>query len=234
MLKKTVFIISLLLVISSCKKENSAIATQDEYVLSLSINGVNNKKVYLHEFNSYTSSIVDSTMISNNSAQFKGEIDFPQRYLITINTVFGGKLLIIENDSILIKATKDNLVNSAIIGSGLNNELTAFQNEIEKIYNKVDVLFPEMQRARLANDVNKLNEVSKKMQAIEQESIEYSFNYASNNTNSFIAAMILNDLSKRDSINQKRIITTFNGLTKKVKKSPDSKELSNFIQSSYK
>ena len=234
MLKKTVFVIALILIVSSCKKENGAITTQGGYVISLSINSANNKKVYLHKFNSYTSSIVDSITIINNEAQFKGVVDFPERYLITINTVFGGKLLIIENDSILIKVTKDNLVNSTITGSELNTELSAFQREIEKIYNKVDVLFPEIQRARLANDVDKLNAISKKMQAIEQESIEYNFNYAANNTDSFVAAMILNDLSKRDSINQERIIATFNGLTKKVKESSDSKELSDYIQSSYK
>ncbi len=231
MLKKTIFIIGLLIVINSCKKDGNANTTQDGFVISLSIKGVNNKKAYLHKFNSYSSSIIDSAIITNNNAQFKGNVDFPERYLITINTVFGGKLIIIENDSIQINAIKNNLADSVILGSDLNDELNDFQKEINKIYNKIDVLFPEMQRARLANDVVKLSEVSKKMQAIEQESIEYSFDYATNNNDSFVAAMVLNDLSKRDSIAIKRIVKTFNKLNLKVKESPDSKELSDFIQS---
>lgn len=234
MIKKITFICTLLIAFCSCKKNKTDIVEQNGYVISLSIDGLNNRKVSLHKFSSETSNIVDSTIITNNNAVFEGVIEFPERYLITIETIFGGKLFIIENDSIQINATKYDLVNSIISGSDLNDELSRFQKKINKIYNKVDVLFPEIQRARLANDAVKLSEISKKMQSIEQESIDYSFNYATNNNDSFVSVMILNDLSKRDVIDTKRIESVFNGLTKKVKKSIDSKELNSYIQDSYR
>jgi len=234
MFKKSLLLFTSLLIIYSCKKEPKSISKKDGFIISLSIEGVNNKKVFLHKFSSISSEVIDSTTVKNDRVEFIGVVTYPERYLITIEHVFGGKLIIIENDSIFISASKENLVNAQIIGSELNNELDDFLNKIEKIYSKVDALFPAMQRARLANDASKLKDISNKIQQIELEGIAYSFNYASENSNSFIAAMILNDLSKRDSIDIKKLESGYNTLSAEVKKSVDSKELIAFLNGSYK
>ena len=211
----------------SCTKEVKKGSKKDAYHLTISTDNGSNNKVYLQKLT--TSTEIDSAIIENGLATFNGKLETPERYLITIEDYFGGKMIVLENDSITIKIKNKDLINSNIVGSELNNELLKVQSTSEKIYSKIDVLFPDMQRARLDNDAKKLQEISKKMSLIEQENIDYNFNYAKENPDSFISAMILSDLSKRDSINTKKIIETYNSLTNRVKKSIDAQKVESFI-----
>ena len=60
------------------------------------------------------------------------------------------------------------------------------------------------------------------MKTIEQEYIEYSYNYISKNNNSYIAAMVLRDQLKNTTIDTLKVINYFKNLTENVKKSPDA------------
>lgn len=220
-MKKILFI--LIFTIFSCTKDNTEI--KNGYVVHLQISGVNSQKAYLHKFESSISTKFDSVIITADKAIFTGNIISPERFLLTVENVFGGKIIILNKDTIRITASKKNLTKAQALGSPINEELRIFQKDVERIYNKVDMLFPEIQRARLNNDAQKLKEVSNKMKRIDDEGIEFNIEYASKNPNSYVSAMILNDLSKRDSVNLKRIETTFNQFSKEVKQSADSKEL---------
>lgn len=224
MLKKISLILLFTLAISSCtKKTNKVIEQKNSYFLSISTeNGINNN-VYLQKLTNPTE--IDSAKINNKNAVFTGSIETPERYLITIEGFFGGKMIVLENDSITIHIKNKDLINSTVIGSKLNNELLIVQKESEKIYNQIDVLFPDMQRARLENDAEKLQEISIKMTLIEQENIDFHFGYAKKNPDSFISAMILSDLSKRDSIDIQKVSEIYNLFTDKIKKGIDAQKI---------
>ena len=228
MLKKFLFISSIFLLMISCKKENKP-TINDSYVVNLSIDNVEGKKAYLQQLSALKS--IDSTTITNGKAIFKGSVKTPERYLITIESVFGGKMIILENDSINIVVNNDDLIYATITGSKLNDELVAVQKKSEEIYNKIDLLFPDLQRARLENDSKKLAEISSKMKAIEAENINFHFDYAQKHPNSFLSAMIVRDLIKRDSIDIDRVKTIYNLFPKEVKNSADAKVIASFLTS---
>ena len=227
MFKNISLIIILLFTLNSCTKENVKTIENDSYFLSISTENGNNSSVYLQKL--AAESEIDSVKIENGKAIFNGSLKTPQRYLITIEDFFGGKMIVLENDSITVTIKNKDLINSTITGSKLNNEMIKIQKESEKIYNKIDALFPDMQRARLENDAEKLQEISKKMSLVEQENVDYNFNYTKENPNSFISAMILNDLSRRDSIDTQKIKDSYNSLSNNVKKSIDAQKVASFI-----
>ncbi len=227
MFKNISLFVVLVFTLNSCTKDITKVSKKDSYVLSISTENGSNNNVYLQKL--ATSIEIDSTKIENGKAIFKGSIETPQRYLITIEGFFGGKMIVLENDSITVDIKNKDLINSKIVGSKLNNELFKVQKESEKIYNRIDVLFPDMQRARLENDAKKLQEISVKMTRIEQENIDFNFKYAKENPDSFISAMILSDLSRRDSIDIKKITDSYNSLTESVKKSVDAQKVASFI-----
>ena len=227
MFKNISLIIILLFTLNSCTKENVKTIENDSYFLSISTENGNNSSVYLQKL--AAESEIDSVKIENGKAIFNGSLKTPQRYLITIEDFFGGKMIVLENDSITVTIKNKDLINSTITGSKLNNEMIKIQKESEKIYNKIDALFPDMQRARLENDAEKLQEISKKMSLVEQENVDYNFNYTKENPNSFISAMILNDLSRRDSIDTQKIKDSYNSLSNNVKKSVDAQKVASFI-----
>ncbi|AOW19953.1 DUF4369 domain-containing protein [Urechidicola croceus] len=231
MLRKVITFAILLFIVSSCVKDQKKITSPQNYVLSVSIKNANGSKSYLHKLSTKPALLVDSAITINNKIVFKGKVDFPERYLLTVENVFGGKMFILDNDTIKINIPNDNLVSATINGSALNDELVKVQENSEKIYNQIDLLFPDLQRARLENNAVKLALISKKMSAIEKQNIEFYFNYAKQNSDSFISAMILNDLSKRDSINFEKVKETYNSLSERVKQSTDSKQIELFLNS---
>jgi len=231
MLKKFIFLLSAILLMVSCEKETNKPIQSNSYVLTISIDNVNGNKTYLQKLSNLKS--IDSSIIRNGNATFRGKIKTPERYLLTIENVFGGKMLILENDSINIVVNNDDLIYATITGSKLNDELITTQKKSEKIYDKIDLLFPDLQRARLENDSKKLAEISSKMKAIEAENINFHFDYAKQHPNSFLSAMILSDLTKRDSIDIKKVSTIYNSFSKEVKKSVDAQFIDAFIKASH-
>tara|TARA_B110000908_G_C10264179_1_gene462062 strand:+ start:3777 stop:4463 length:687 start_codon:yes stop_codon:yes gene_type:complete len=224
-------LVSLLFIITlftSCKKEKQLILNEDSYTLSILIDNNEGNKVYIQKLLSPTE--IDSTIVKNGISTFVGQISYPERYILTIETVFGGKMFILENDSINIHIKNNNLMNATIQNSKINYELISVQKESERIYNKIDLLFPVLQRARLENDAISLKDISNKMSLIEQENINFHFSYASKNPNSFISAMILNDLSKRDTIVRNKISKIYSLFSMEVKKSEDSKVMNTLIK----
>ena len=228
MLKKTLFLTFSILIFFSCKKDNDT-HINNGYTITINAELPDNTKAYLQQYNDQTVQKIDSATFLSKSLSFKGEVEFPERYLITIDAVFGGRVIIVENDSILVSVKNKDLINAHISGSILNKELRTYQATLNKIYSKVDALFPEIQRARLDNNAEKLEVLIDKMKAVEDKSIAYSFYYASSKLESYISAIILNDLSHKDSIDIKRINTLYNKMSKDVKKSPDAIELNDFL-----
>ena len=228
MFKKISLLVVLIFTINSCTKDVVKISKKDSYFLTVSVGNGNNGNVYLQRLSTPTE--VDSTEIENGVAHFKGKVVTPERYLITIEGFFGGKMIVLENDSITVNIKNKDLINSKITGSKLNDELLRVQKVSEKIYNQIDALFPDMQRARLENDATKLQVISAKMTLIEQENINYNFDYAKENPDSFISAMILSDLSKRDSIDRKKVTNSYNSLTDNIKKSIDAQKVAAFLK----
>ena len=224
------FVIIFLTALFSCKNERDEKTLQNEFVVSVSIRNHNNRIVYLHKFISDRPQIIDSSKITHNYVTFKGYTPYPERYLITIENIFGSKLFVITNDSIQLEVSKEGLVNATISGSKLNTELKNYQRNLKEIYDKIDILFPELQRARLENNPMKLSNIAKKISTIEKEGIEYNFLYAQKNKNSFISSMILNDLSKKDSADVTRVRSIFSQFDDTVKESNDSKELLEFLK----
>ena len=212
----------------SCDKQVEIPISKTQYVINVHTDDLDNRNIFLYKL-APTFSLIDSTLIINNTAHFKGKIDFPERYAIKIKGIDSGKLFIIENDSIEVVIDKNDLTQSTIKGSKLNDELIEFQNKSKQINVKIELLFPDLQRARLNNDAETLEKIASQISAIEQENINFNFEYVNQHPTSFISAMILNDLSKRAGIDVDRIFNAYQKLSNNVKQSSDSKEVELFL-----
>jgi len=220
------------LLLISCVQPTKVLKKQSRFYIHLSIENAEGKKVVLLK-TTPTIIAIDSSMTEDNSVVFEGSFLTPERYLLKINGIDGTKLFIIDNDSIQITINKKDIVKSTITSSPINDELNHFQNKSKQITSKIEFLFPEIQRARLDNDAKKLAEISTKITNITQENIDYSFDYIQNNPSSFISAMILNDLSKKSTVDINRISKSYQLLSDKVKESADAKEVLLFLNTSF-
>ena len=226
-MKKLIIFCICTLFIFSCKKEISqkkeTYLTQGKsFTLTGNLENFYPQKVYLNKIIENSIFAIDSATVLNNKFNFNGFVEYPERFALSFEEYSATVILIIENSSIEIKIDANNIDTPVIKGSELNSKWNEYQLKSKKIFKKIDYLFPQFQKYRLENNAEKLNEIGNQMKSIEQEYIEYSYNFINKNNNSYLAAMILRDQLKNTEIDTLKIINTFKALSENVKKSPDA------------
>lgn len=226
-LKKIFFVCSCAFILMACKNEtipkNKIVSIKhNTFKINGTLENFYPQKVYLNKIFENSLFVIDSSNVTNNNFYFNGFVEYPERFALSFKQYSTTAILIVENAEITIQIDANNLENNIINGSNLNTEFYNYQSNSKKIFKKISYLFPQFQKYRLENNVEKLAEINNQMKTIEQEYIEYSYNYISQNNNSYIAAMVLRDQLKNTTIDTLKVINYFKNLTEKVKKSPDA------------
>lgn len=226
-IKYIILVCSCVAILIACKEET----IQKKEIVSLKkntfkINGTLDnfypQKVYLNKILENSIFVIDSSNVENNKFYFSGFVEYPERFALSFKHYSNTVILIIENAEIAINIDANDLENTIIKGSNLNTEFKNYQSNSKKIFKKISYLFPEFQKYRLENNAEKLAEINHKMELIEQEYIDFSYNYISQNNNSYVAAMILRDQLKNTKVDTLKILSFYNNFNEDIKKSPDA------------
>ena len=233
MTQKIITILFLLTGIFSCNTREK-IGIGNGYTMSCSNkkNNLNTKKAFLKKQELGNLITVDSTTIINGEFQFKGKISSPSIYGIYIEDIDGVIGLFMENTQINIEVNIDNLEQSKITGSKTNDEYLEFIRNSNEIISKMNVYFPEFQKARAENDIEKLEEINSKMKEINNENTNYILKYAKNNPDSYISAVALNSILSIPTVPKDTIRYIYNNFSDYVKKGDISREIEFFLQTS--
>lgn len=215
------------LIIFSCNNPSSQLKTENDskskgFVLNGSLKTAISDKVYLSKIIKNELQPTDSVKIENNSFVFTGAVDYPERFALTFENSSAAVIFIIENTKFEIFIDPDKLNETVIKGSGLNAKLDEYKLASKNIFKKIDYLFPKFQKARLENDVKKLDEIGNELKKIEKEFTDFSFNFVKTNSDSYVSAMVLSDQLKSTTVDTVRISNAYKQLSKEVKKSPDA------------
>ena len=230
LIKKVISISILILIIYSCQNKSTSFS-DDNYFIKGDITALSNKtKVLLKKQENGITISIDSTFSENGKFEFSGIIETPAMYGIFIDSIKGGIYPLVESGTITINAHKDSLYNPRVSGTKLNNELNVFKEGSKKIVDKINDLFPEFQKARAENDVEKIDQINAEMKAINDENTTYSLNYTKNNPDSYISAMILQSLLRMPDMNPEKAKLIYTNFSDEVKKSDFSKSIKNYIE----
>ncbi|MHB1148228.1 MAG: DUF4369 domain-containing protein [Lutibacter sp.] len=215
------------LIIFSCNNPSSQLKKESDsknkgFVLKGSLKTAISEKVYLSKIVKNDLQPTDSVKIENNNFVFSGVVDYPERFALTFENSSAAVILIIENTNFEIFIDPDQLNETVIKGSALNAKLDDYKLASKNIFKKIDYLFPKFQKARLENDVKKLDEIGNELKKIETEFTDFSFNFVKINSDSYVAAMILSDQLKSSTVDTVRISQAYKQLSDAVKKSPDA------------
>lgn len=218
----------IILILFSCKdktfseKKVEAVKLTNSFEISGTIENFQTNKVYLNKIIENTLIPLDSVTIKNNQFLFKGIVEYPERFALTFERYSTPAIFIVENSKFKVLINGKSMQDPIVIGSQLNNELELYKKNSKLIFKKIDYLFPQFQKARLENDVEKLKVIGKKMNAIENEFKEYTYNYIQKHKNSYVSAMLLRDQLKTTTIDTLKVANLYNTLNSEVKKCPDA------------
>jgi len=236
-MKNCFIIIGCLLFFFSCNQKNKdtkkATNTNNftnQFILKGELLKGEASTVYLNKIIGNSIYQIDSAKIENNKFTIQGIVEYPERFAITFDSYASKTILILENLPINITIDVENINDPIITGSPLNTKLDEYKTISKSIFRKIDYLFPRFQKARLENDVKKLEEIGTEMRAIEKEFQEFSFQFIKKNNNSFIAPMLLTDQLKTSIIDTVKIKQSYQLLSEEIKHSPDAQIIATFLE----
>jgi len=202
-MKKITIILSILLLIISCKKESKK--EVEEKVIPKTHKGLFVKGTFDAPDNSIvllqtqlidkTFKTLKTTQIKDKKFSFSETIDEEKLYFIGFNSN-GIKIpFIADNHETVITIDINNFDNTKVEGSTIQQEYTSFRKSLEKSKNK----------------------------------FVYKINYIKSNSNSILSAIILKQMLGKTKWRIEQNKKAYNFLTKKIKDSQIGKEINNFI-----
>ncbi len=233
-MKNWVFLFIFLVIFSCKQKPIKKISSQSTITTKYTLNGsvdFDTRMVYLNKIKNDSLFKIDSSTVVNNKFIFKGNILSPERFTLTFKKLSAIVMIIIEPQIFSVSIKYNEFNDPKIIGSPLNTLLISYKNTSKGIFKKVDYLYPQFQKARLENNVEKLQKIKQKMETIENEFTNYSYHFIEHHKNSYLAAMLLADHLKTTKIDTFKIKQTFNDLPPKIQQSLDGKIVGNWLQS---
>jgi len=207
------------------KKPTSKAKKQDHFYITGNISNYNDFKVFLYRQNNNGFKKTDSFLIKNKQFYFKGNIVTPERAIIAFEKKTGQIPIILSNDSIAMHISIKDLSATKIVGSILTQELAKIQKKSIEIFTEIDYLYPKFQKARLENNSKALYLISKKIKDIKIKNNTFLLDYASKNTDSYIAPILLNDVIQNDTFLLPKIKTIYRAFTPEIKQSKAAKAI---------
>lgn len=176
---------------------------KENFTINGSFIGLENQDAYLFVVKDTLLSLLDSASITDNKFHFTGNISHPHKAMIQLKNHSSAFPFILAKESIEITLNEIKINESIISNSPINDELAKIKKQSSAIYQKIDYLFPQLQKARMENDFKALDEINIKIDAIEAENKAFIINYIKRNHNNELSGLLLNDLwqsAEKDSI----------------------------------
>jgi len=227
-MKKTIFLLALIISIVSCKKEN-------EMNIEATITGLKKGTVYLQK-------IQDSSLINLDSIVVNGQdtfslstvVEAPELFYIYVDKVDGTEY----NDRITFFGEKGELklnthldkINSKVNITGSKNHriYIEYQNSLKNINAELGKANLEFIQAQLKNDQEGIVTLDKKVTKLMRSKYLRAIQFALNHKRTSVAAFIgAREISEA---NVKYLDSIYNGLSKKAKNTIYGNELALLIQ----
>ena len=159
------------------------------YTLNVKIQGLEEGTVYLSQRKSGEWVKLDSADAAG-IIEFTGNIDFPEEFYLGIKDKRGSYPVFVDVGNINITGHVDSLRNMKITGSAAQDELNAFNEQTKGFSEKLQKLYGEYRTAYQEKNEELKAELEKQMDAIQDEKIEFTYNYILKNNASVVSAQI--------------------------------------------
>lgn len=209
----------------SCKKESEG------YEINASIDkSLNNNKAELFKVENQKKVVIDSTMVADNKISFKGNVDSPDIYYISIDGIQGGLPIILENSEMDITIYGDSINKSIIKGSKENETTKIYERESQFLRNFNDGLREKFLTAQTTKDTVIMKAVRVSYDSLIKESYNFDKVFIKDHSNTAFAAITLERLTKGKAIDESETKALYDLLSEDVKKTRAAKEALDFLK----
>jgi peroxiredoxin len=188
-MKKSIYLVLMVSIIVSC-------TSKPHYVVKGKIEGSDSITFYLQKRDAGKTITLDSAVSKNGSFTIRGGVvEYPQLIQLVAGTTRKRTAFYLENSEITITGTLDSLFNAKVTGSRTQDEYNAYIESNKPLSDKYSRLYQDYQVARKANNAERLAQIERQADSIQNEMTKLQKDYVKKNPSSFVTPSILSSLS---------------------------------------
>lgn len=188
-MRKSIYLAGIALVALSCSSE-------PRYVVKGDIEGSDSITFYLQKREGNLAVNIDSAVSRNGSFKMKGgSIEYPQLVQLIAGDTRKRTSFYLENATITVKGTLDSLYKAEISGSKTQDEYESYVQSNKVLSDQYSALYSEYQDAGRLGNKERVSEIEKEAEALQNEMIENQKNFIRENPSSFVSPSLLASLS---------------------------------------
>ena len=205
MKKYVLSLCALALCLSACN------SNEDSFKVNVSLANANDKTVYLQKFVDNAPVVIDSAVVTNETASMTAKKDDPQiLYALKVKGMRGSMPFFADNNDVAFVGDLNNPQAVAIMASATQAELDAYNDEVKKIDLQIRDLYNVMQQAFLDNDSILMDSLNKVGNALNEQQDSFRDEYIMAHPESFVTHYILDQVKQDYPLDQlKAMVATF-------------------------
>lgn len=193
-MKKLFYFFLILVVPFACKPG----AKEEGFTLNAKIDSLGAGDAYLIRIVDGKRQFVDTATIDSTGAfMFKGKVEVPEIYYISVNERMRSLPVFLENSQITLTSSISKLPWTEVKGSASHDEFKAYQDTLKILFQaRRDTLEKHYMAAKKANDDASLNKIIAKWDTLDNDEASFKENWVKGHPKSFVGPEIVwNELS---------------------------------------
>jgi len=230
-MKNIILILSVVLVVFSCKKEEPL--PPNTYEITVTAEGViNGLRAHIKaNGQKKTEVVLDTAMVINGAFTFKGKINGAAIRFLTINSIDGKLPFVLEPGRTSIVLYKDSISTSTIQGTANNTDFNEYNSGYREKLNKIKSLTRAVNEARVSDDQTNYTKLFKERADLNSEFNQYVHIFISEHPNSDLSLLLLNNELTKQNPNIDRFKSSLALLEDVVNRDPENKLIGGNIAS---
>ena len=204
MKKHLIFLFALVLGLTACNKTET-------FKVNVSLKNGNDQTVYLQKYANNAPVIIDSAVITNETAVLTASIDNPQiLYALKVKGKRGSMPFFADNKDVTFVGDINNPQDVEIMASETQAELDAYNNQLDQFSTQIRELYAMMSEAFSDNDSIKMDSLNKVGTALMEQQDSFRDDYIKAHPDSFVTHYILDGVKQDYPIDQlKEMVAAF-------------------------
>ena len=186
MIKNLFITILAVIVLASCSKP-----PKNAFLISGTLDTVINTTVYLQKRMNAPLITIDSTLISGGKFSFRGTIDYPEVYYITIPATKSSVPFFIEPSEIIVNINTKDINKTKITGSKNQAAYDGYLNMLDQFNAKIKESYQMYNKAEEIGDLEKVRYYDSLITVLDEQRSQFSKKYVLENPQSFISPYIM-------------------------------------------
>ena len=172
---------------------------------------------------------LDTLSISSGVFSYEGTMEIPEMHYLFFEDVRDVLPVVLEPGSISVEVFKDSIRSSRVKGTVSNDDFSTYRKESMTYIEELMGIQNEMRNAMIAKDSLLLTDLQEQFEDMRGDLQAYEVSFVSENSKSYISALILQQLLANQAITEEEGKVLFENFSSSVKDTKSGKNISDLL-----